>query len=85
MSHPEKPFASFAAHGKRFSHDVVGRFAVFQPLFEAFGLLHQLLVGQRLVGRFKRINRVDFGLQTADVAGVGRTKQVGNQSLKTGK
>ena len=62
--HAELALAGHAAgrlahDGIRFRQQVVQRFAVLEALAEFDGLAAQLLVGQRLVRLFKRINLID--------------------------
>ena len=59
----------FAHDGIRFRQQVVQRFAVFEPLTEFDGLAAQLLVGQRLVRFFKRIDLIDNFVQAFDLPG----------------
>ena len=72
--HAELALAGHAAG--RLAHDgiclrqqIIQRFAVFEALAELHGLAAKLLVGQRLVFFFKRINLIDNFVQAFDLPG----------------
>ena len=71
VPHAQEAPPALAADGKGFDQNVVERFAGLQSLAELDGLLAQLRVGHRLVLRLQGVDRLDPGLQLADVAGVG--------------
>ena len=58
-----------AYDGICFRQQVVQRFAVFKPLAELDGLAAQLLVSQRFVRFFKRIDLIDNFVQAFDLPG----------------
>ena len=58
-----------AHDGIRFRQQIIQRFAVFEALAELHGLAAKLLVGQRLVFFFKRINLIDNFVQAFDLPG----------------
>lgn len=58
-----------AYDGICFRQQVVQRFAVFKPLAELDGLAAQLLVSQRFVRFFKRIDFIDNFVQAFDLPG----------------
>ena len=74
VPHVQEAAAPFAADGKGFDQHVVERFAGLQPLAKQDRLLAQLGIGHRLEAGLQRGDGIDFGLQPADVAGVGRAE-----------
>ena len=84
VPHAEKPTAPLAADGKGLDQDVVEGFAAGQTPPEIHGLAAEFGIGHGLVFRLQGVDRLDPGLQTSQIPGIGRSKQPGDEPFEPG-
>ena len=80
MAHTQHPPRCLAADRERIRQNIVGGFAVFQPVAQHIGLMHQLVLVHGFVGFLQRQNFITQRLNTLYFAFAVIAEQLFNQS-----
>ena len=79
VPHAQESPSPFAADGKGLDQNVVEGFTGRQPPFERLGLAAEFGLAHRLVPWLQQIDGLDFGIELADVAGIGGAEEPGDE------
>ncbi len=83
VTHAKKPPTTLSADRKGLHEDVVERFSGREPATELVRLAAQFLVAQIAIPRLQGVDRLDFRIEAAEIAGVGGAKKARDQPFNT--